>query len=247
MEMPKKEFEQLSEQVQNLCDIGQNHLSRMQYLEAEHALSRAETAALSLQDWDALSRLYMPLQEARRQRRQRSGEGAIHLDYLAKNANDSLNGPAIVEEVHQGQTLIAGWASILPGVIARDQWNLYVDVFVGAVYPMGAEAIVAIIPDTCGVLLPPAQPMSIDALVKRLPPHTLLMTEADLRAVKTYADTMALWEKLHSPFLAAADATIDPIRKIAAYRQTIRVDYACELAHQRISDTARALSTGAKQ
>jgi len=50
---------------------------------------------------------------------------------------------------------------------------------------------------------------------------------------------MALWERLHAPFLAAADMQVDPIRKIESYRRTIRVDYACELAHQQASSAAR--------
>ena len=46
----------------------------------------------------------------------------------------------------------------------------------------------------------------------------------------------------HTPFLAAADMQIDPIQKIEAYRKTIRVDYACELAHQQASQVARDLA-----
>ena len=53
---------------------------------------------------------------------------------------------------------------------------------------------------------------------------------------------MQLWERLHGPFLAAADMQVDPVRKIEGYRKTIRVDYACELAHQRTSLVARELA-----
>jgi hypothetical protein len=52
---------------------------------------------------------------------------------------------------------------------------------------------------------------------------------------------MSMWERLHAPFLAQADMTHDPEQKIEAYRRTIAVDYACELAHQRLADVARAL------
>ena len=58
---------------------------------------------------------------------------------------------------------------------------------------------------------------------------------------ETYSEVMTMWEKLHSPFLAQADATAEPQRRIEAYRQTIRVDYACELAHQKLADAARFL------
>jgi hypothetical protein len=50
---------------------------------------------------------------------------------------------------------------------------------------------------------------------------------------------MSLWERLHAPFLASADAEVDPMRKIEAYRRAIQVDYACELAHQKLADVAR--------
>ena len=58
---------------------------------------------------------------------------------------------------------------------------------------------------------------------------------------------MALWERLYAPYLAAADAEVDPVAKMEGYRQTIRVDYACELAHQKLSDVAKALARQARQ
>jgi len=59
---------------------------------------------------------------------------------------------------------------------------------------------------------------------------------------ETYGQVMALWERLHTPFLAEADAEPDPIRKMEGYRTAIRVDYACELAHQKLSALAHELS-----
>jgi hypothetical protein len=56
------------------------------------------------------------------------------------------------------------------------------------------------------------------------------------------AQAADLWERLHLPFLAAADAMQDPWTKIEAYRQTLRVDYACELAHQKLAQTVRGLT-----
>jgi hypothetical protein len=53
---------------------------------------------------------------------------------------------------------------------------------------------------------------------------------------------MALWERLHLPFLAAADMQPDPIHRIHGYRRAIEVDYACELAHQKLSDAARSIA-----
>jgi hypothetical protein len=53
---------------------------------------------------------------------------------------------------------------------------------------------------------------------------------------------MSIWEQLHAPFLAAADAQVDPLRRIHAYRRAIEVDYACELAHQKLSAAAREVA-----
>jgi hypothetical protein len=82
--------------------------------------------------------------------------------------------------------------------------------------------------------------MSIDRLLRLLPPHSVVLTEDDLPR-PAYSEVMALWERLHAPFLGAADLEHDPMRKIQAYRKTIRVDYACELAHQHLAETARRL------
>jgi hypothetical protein len=234
--------------IEQLCEDGQDQLSRMEYLDADRTLAAAEEIAWWARDWDTLSRLYMPLQEARRQRRQRCGEGIIRLDYLARGPDDVLDGRQIVRNTQHGQILVAGWGSIQPAIDARQsqaESNLYVDVFLAAIYPMGDGRIVAIIPDT-GVELPTIEPMDVDALLRRLPAHSVVLSETELSAAKTYAATMAIWEQLHAPFLAAADATVNFIHKIEAYRKTICVDYACELAHQGISDTARKLCAGAE-
>jgi len=64
---------------------------------------------------------------------------------------------------------------------------------------------------------------------------------------QTYAEVMGMWERLHAPFLASADAEADPLRKIEAYRRVIRVDYACELAHQKLSQVAHDLAREQKR
>jgi hypothetical protein len=55
---------------------------------------------------------------------------------------------------------------------------------------------------------------------------------------------MNLWERLHTPFLNDAANEPDPIRRMEAYRLTLRVDPACELAHQFLADIARKLARG---
>src|SRR5580658_3800887 len=95
-------------QIQDLCEIGQEQLSRMDYLAAENTLTQAEEFAWTSRDFDSLSRLYMPLQESRRQRRQRCGEGKVHLDILAAGEREALDGASIASGVRWGQLLIAG-------------------------------------------------------------------------------------------------------------------------------------------
>jgi hypothetical protein len=223
-------FAMESDRIQELCGYGQEQLSRMEYLGAEKTLAAAEELAWSARDWDSLARLYMPLQEARRQRRQRCGEGTIRLDFVAEGPGERLNGREIVQSVRQGQILIAGWGSIQPAVEARraqKEMGLYVDVFLAAAYPTAEGKMVVIAPGDDAML--PATANRIE------------MSDRELSRVRTYEGVMAIWERLHAPFLAAADGTVDPVARIEAYRKTIGVDYACELAHQKLADTARGL------
>ena len=215
---------------------------RLEYLQAARTLAQAEELALRHHDFDVLARLYMPLQEARRQRRQRCGEGIIRLDLIPKSAADPLSPEKIAEQFPHGQLLFAGWGTIQPVIELRrlqEDRGQYSETFLAAVYPIESARVVAIVP-TDEVALPPPNPMSIDRLLRLLPPHSVVLTEDDLPR-PAYSEVMALWERLHAPFLGAADLEHDPMRKIQAYRKTIRVDYACELAHQHLAETARRL------
>jgi hypothetical protein len=235
--------------LQAQCEMGQQQLMRTEYLRAEATLAGAEEYAWANRDFDSLARIYMPLQEARRQRRQRCGEGVVALDLVAESATDHVDGQRIVDNYPHGQLLVAGWGTIEPALevrkIAREQ-ELYVETFLAAVYPAGAGRVVVIVP-TDDVALPDVQERSVDDLVRRLPPQSLVLSERELpREVRkgdtqTFAEVMAMWEWLHAPFLAAADVQADLVRRIEGYRRTIRVDYACELAHQKASDAARQL------
>ncbi len=233
--------------LQSLCERGQEQLMRMEYLAAEATLIDAERIALQECDFDTLGRLYMPLQEARRQRRQRCGEGIVCMDLIAQNADDPLNAEHILEIYPHGQLLVAGWGSIEPAKKVRGlqkQRNLYVETFLAAAYPIGEMRAIAIIPDD-HVALPDPSPRSIDELIRLLPPHSIVKHENELPrgpqkgTWQTYAAVSKMWEQLHAPFLAQADMTRDPLQKIEAYRKTIAVDYACELAHQKLADTSR--------
>jgi len=225
----------------------------MEYLQAEATLARAEQIAWERKDFDTLARLYMPLQETRRQRRQRCGEGVVCLDLIAQNASDHVDGRRIVENYPHGQLLVAGWGTIEPSLRVRElqkEHGLFVETFLAAAYPVNDARAVILVP-TENVKLPPPEPRSIDDLIRLLPQHAIVYHESELPrgsqkgTWQTYANVMSMWERLHAPFLAQADQTPEPIARIDAYRRTIAVDYACELAHQKLADVARQL--GKKQ
>jgi hypothetical protein len=242
------------DELQQLCELGQQQLIEMNYLKAEAALVQAETIALQLKDFDSLSRLYMPLQEARRQRRQRCGEGIVCLDLISAGPADRIDARHVVENYPHGQLLVAGWGTIEPAINVRKlqaEYELYVETFLAAAYPIGAGRAILIVPLE-DISLPDATPRGIDELLKLLPPHCIVLHENELTRgsqrgdSQSFARIMAMWEQLHAPFLADADATNPPIKKIDAYRKTIRVDYACELAHQKLSDAAKNISRSAR-
>ena len=239
--------------LQQLCELGQQQLMRTDYLDAEATLAAAEEQAWSARDFDTLSRLYMPLQEARRQRRQKCGEGIVALDLIAQGPEDEVDGRRIAENFSHGQLLVAGWGTFAPAAEVRrlqHEHKLYLETFLAAVYPTGpgGDARVVVIAPTEDVALPDVHPATIDDLLKKLPAHCIVLTPQALPAgarkgdTKTFECVMAMWERLHAPFLAAADSSTDPIRKIEGYRLTQKVDYGCELAHQKASDMARELT-----
>ena len=239
--------------LQELCERGQQLLMETRYREAEATLARAEKLAMDGGRWETLSRLYLPLQDARRQRRQQCGEGIVCLDLIAQGPADQIEPWHVLEHYPHGQLLVAGWGTIEPAVKVRAMSavdRLYVETFLAAAYPAGDRCAVVIVPLE-DMKLPPPRPRSMDELMAELPPRCIVLDEHELPrgphkgTPQTYAHVMSLWERLHGPFLAAADAEPDPLHKIEAYRRTIRVDYACELAHQRLCDAARQLSRAA--
>jgi hypothetical protein len=221
--------------VQDLCDRGQEQLERMEYLQAESSFVEAESLAWTNRDFDTIARVYLPLQECRRQRRQRCAEGVVQLDLIARGPDDRLDAQRIVDEYPHGQLLVAGWQSILPALEVRKiqaERGLYLETFLAAVHPRADALDIVIVPLT-------DEPIRDERIV---------LTESDLPrgpqrgSVQTFALVMSLWERLHRPFLDRADAQTDPMMKIDGYRKTIAVDYACELAHQKLSAIAAELS-----
>ena len=237
------------DELQEQCELGQRELVATNYLQAERILSAAEESAWGARDFDTLSRLYMPLQEARRQRRLRCGEGTVCLDLIAQGPGDHLDGRHVVENYPFGQLLVAGWGSVEPALRVRElqrEHELYVETFLGAVFPTTEGPVVAIVPHD-GLILPSAEKRPAAELREVLPPHCLVMRADELPAgpkkgtTETFAQVMEWWERLHLPFLKKADGEEDDLRRIVGYRRTIEVDYACELAHQKLSDVARRL------
>lgn len=238
-----------TDDLQAQCEAGQQALIRGDYLRAERMLSAAEVKARAVRDYDTLRRLYMPLQEARRQIRQRCGEGIVALDLFSNGPHDAIDARHVVEHFPFGQLLVAGWMSLEPAVQVRQlarQRELYLETLLGAVYPTceGRAIVIAPLKDTP---LPPWENGTIAQLRPLLPPECLLLRETELPsgAARGSAETlrlvMSLWERLHAPFIAAAEAAADPILRMEAYRRAIEVDYACEPAHQRLADVARQI------
>jgi hypothetical protein len=238
--------------LQQLCEQGQRELMRMDYLLAQATLLRADQLALTLSDFETLSRLYMPLQETRRQVRQRCGEGTIQLRLLADGPEDSRIDPEqLIRQYNCGQLLIAGWGTLEPArqfrALATEQ-DLYVETFLAAVYPASAPAsarLIAVLP-LAECVLPSPIVRTQQELQTLLPAGSIVLQEDELPPsqtkgnIQSYAWTMNLWEKLHAPYLAAADAEPDLLRRMDGYRKAIAVDYACELAHQKLSAAAAA-------
>lgn len=240
--------------LQQLCEDGQQQLEQMDYLRAEAILQQAEQLAIEQHDFDTLSRLYMPLQETRRQSRQRCGEGRVRLDLISRSPTDVFDPAKLLAEYPHGQLLIAGWGSIEPAMQFRElarREARYVETFLAAAYPASGGVAVVIVP-LGDIKLPEAKLRSIDELLRLVPVHSIVLNQSELPAgsrtgdTKTFAEVMSMWERLHAPFLAAADAQVDPLRKIDGYRRTIQVDRACELAHQKLSDIARKIPPGHK-
>lgn len=242
--------------LQDGCELGQAQLMRMEYLAAQHTLAEAEAIAWHARDFDTLARLYLPLQEARRQRRQRCGEGIVCLDLVAESADDDLLGRHIVDNYAHGQLLIAGWGTVQPALEVRrlaDEYDLYLETFLAAAYPLidGGRAIIIMPLADCD--LPSPEPRTLEELRKVLPTDSLLLRDTQLPTgslrgtAETYATVMELWEQLHTPLLARADAQTDLILRVEGYRTAIAADYACELAHQKLSDTAKTLARTARE
>jgi len=241
---------QASEKIQELCAIGQEQLFRTEYLAAERTLEQADGAATAAEDWDALARLYMPLQEARRQRRQWCGDGAFVTHTLQGPSDPPLNAAKIAEEFPRGQIIAAGHATIEPALALRKiaaAQQLYLDVPLCATYQIGDGVAVLFVP-TADVALPHEGVETIDELLQQSPPHSVLLPSHHLPPSQPHGDArtfdfiMDVWESLHRPFLAMAQGTADLRMKLAGFRKTIEVDYACELAHQQFSQTCRELA-----
>jgi hypothetical protein len=233
-------------ELQEICERGQLELMQTRYLEAATTLSLAEQRAWDDYDFDTLSRLYLPLQEARRQIRQRCLENVVLA--MPSSAEELVEVPG---KYRQGELLLVGQGSIQPGVemrqLASDQ-KLYLEVLLGAGYLIEAEAksmvVIAPLPET---QLPAGQTRTVADLKNALPFGCLLIDQSELVEIETSRAgeyVMSLWERLHAPFLSIANAKPDPVKKMDAYRLTLRVDPGCELAHQFLADIARGLARG---
>lgn len=239
-----------ADRLQHLCDEGQARLERTDYLGAIAVLEQADLLATRLQDFDTLARLCLPLQEARRQARQRCGEGIVRLDLVEPSAG-KLDPLELAARHPHGQLLLAAEGSLAAAVRLRTiqrQRMQYAETFLAASYPLHGSLAVLVVP-TATVQVPSVgQVRSVDDLLRRAPANAVVLTESELPRgqepgnSRSFAWTMALWERLHLPYLALAKSVSDLRRRMAACRDAIAVDPACEAAHQLLSEAARELS-----
>ncbi len=240
-------------EIQQECERGQRELMATDYLAAIDTLAAAEQAAWDLRAYDTLSRLYLPLQEARRQARQRCGEGAVCMHIVSRDVKQPVDARAVLTNEKQGQLLIADRGSTAAAIECRTlahQAKLYLETFLAASYVLTDGSLAVVIVPTAESVPPQLTdvPSSVKQLVDAAPPGSLVIpfdqlpADVDRGTSQSYAQVMALWEQLHLPFLTAGDRESDPARKMEAYRLTLRVDPACELAHQRLAETARLLA-----
>ena len=233
----------------------------MRYLEAEATLVAAEKIAWDRRDFDTLARgCTCPLQGSLRppSADSRCGEGMICLDLLARGPDDHLDGEKIVEYFPHGQILVAGWdrssqRRACPRFAKAREACMWRHFCRGLSDAIRQRIVIVPLPE---VRLPGAAGAERGcACWRNCRAQCVIMSESELPHgehargnTETYGRVMALWEKLHTPFLAARpDMQVDPIQKIEGYRKTIRVDYACELAHQKLADVARNLGRGTRQ
>ncbi len=234
--------------LQEACERGQEQLIDTDYLSAASTLAAAESTAWHARDFDTLARLYLPLQEARRQARQRAGEGRV--DLRPASGPDGPDPDEVLSTHPHAQLAVAGAGTTAPALAVRRlaaERHLYVETFLAATYPAEeGPTLVALVP--LEGPLPSPLPRSMAELFTLLPTGTLVLTTDELPpptdpgTPASYAAVMALWERLHAPFLAAADTEPEPMRRMEAYRRTLTVDPACELAHQRLAAIARELA-----
>src|SRR5690606_15018878 len=158
---------------------------------------------------------------------QRCAMGAVALRLLADGPGAQPDPQRIARQYPQGQLLLAGWGSIEPArrlrQLAADQ-NLYLETFLAAVYPSANGRMILLAP-TPETVLPPMAGQTPDQLQAALPPDCLLLGEEELpREVERNSPiasscVMDLWERLHRPLLAAADAQTDALLRMEAYRR----------------------------
>lgn len=244
-----RDMENTIDSLQGLCELGSEALIATDYVAAERVLEQAEGLALRENDFDTLARLYFPLQEARRQRRQRAGEGRISLSLPAMGVGEGLQARELADRLPHGLFLVAGLGSTEPGEALRqlhkDRGN-YAEVMLGVALEMGTGGVA-----TFAVARPvrnvSARGGSPEELLRALPPHSVFVSASQAGGAvaafpETYAGAMGLFEALHRPYLAMADAMPVGLARLQAYRQVQGIDPASELAHQNAAFLCRQLA-----
>ena len=246
--------------LQELCGRGQALLMQTRYVEALAVLEKAERLALEALDWDTLARLYLPLQETRRQIRQRCGEGEVDLGVMLPPGmvgREKAFAEDFVRTHRHGQYLIAGNGAESGALgfatavrkLAQDQ-GLFVEAFLGVWYAIGGPTgmrVVAVAPMPEAAMPVITDASSLDDVARAIPGYCLLLPSNDLgpRTARgnttTYGRTMAMWERLAATHLAgclSASNSVPVQQRIEELRKVIQIDPGCEIAHQQVAKIA---------
>ena len=171
----------------------------------------------------------MPLQEARRQRRQRCGEGVVALDLIAQGPHDDRRRPTDRGEFSARAAARrrvgvdrAGGSGSAPSGGARAVRR---DVSRGGRIPSAARRRSS----SCHWTMRNCR-RAISTRSRTWKSscrnHSLVAERSAIvngqrkGTPQTFGEVMALWERLHAPFLAEADAERDLVRQIERYRLT---------------------------
>jgi len=133
-------------------------------------------------------------------------------------SGDQIPVQRVLEKYSFRPVFFAGWASIQPALEIR-RLSAVTDCTSRPSSPPFIQhtegQVLAIAPENSPLPAPEARPL--ESLRQLSPPHAFYRRDSfqgfSPGLLSTYSQVMSMWESIHAPFLAAADAEPDPIKK----------------------------------